>query len=80
VPPAHEATVVMGRDEFEDEQPSTLAPEDLSKLMIPPSSPRIGLDIDLDAPRSESGSLELEPLDFDTSAFDGDTEDPDMKR
>jgi hypothetical protein len=80
VPPAHEATVVMGRDEFEDEQPSTLAPEDLSKLMIPPSSPRIGLDIDLDAPRSEWGSLELEPLDFYTSAFDGDTEDPDMKR
>ncbi|MCG2593369.1 hypothetical protein LZ009_11330 [Ramlibacter sp. XY19] len=78
--PSHEATVVMGRDESEGEHVSTLSPEDLSPLMIPPSSPRIGLDIDLDAPKSESGSLELEPLDFDTSAFDGDTEDPANKR
>jgi hypothetical protein len=82
--------------------------------MIPPSSPRIGLDIDLgDTPPADSAPLglatasslaplspaasepselaaaggttlsgrkELPPLDFDTSAFDGQTtEDPKQK-
>jgi hypothetical protein len=75
-----EATVVMGRQASDDHADSTLPPEDRSKLLIPPSSPRIGLDIDLDAPKADeapSGPLELQPLDFDTSAFDeSDTEDP----
>ena len=75
-----EATVVMGRIAADGED-STFPPEDRSKLMIPPASPRIGLDIDLDAPSAAAGgraeTRELEPLDFDTSAFgEGDTEDP----
>ena len=59
------------------------APEiDRERLMIPPSSHKVGLDIDLEesAPESSSSSSssrELPPLDFDTSAFDGPiTEDP----
>jgi hypothetical protein len=81
--PMPEATVVMGRI-AQDGEDSTMPPADRSNLLIPPSSPRIGLDIDLDAPGAAAaaaaaagGRPELEPLDFDTSAFGGsDTEDP----
>ncbi|MDB5858306.1 MAG: hypothetical protein JWQ76_1995, partial [Ramlibacter sp.] len=87
--PAPEATVVMGRI-APDEDDATIPPEDRNKLMIPPSSPRIGLDIDLAAPGAAAAaaaaaaasgeSRELEPLDFDTSAFDeNSTEDPSHK-
>jgi pilus assembly protein FimV len=75
-----EATVVMGRHGPDDDSDATVPPEDRSKLMIPPSSPRIGLDIDLDTPKVDEAAdagVELQPLDFDTSAFnEGDTEDP----
>jgi hypothetical protein len=50
-------------------------------LMIPPSSPRIGLDIDLDATEQPPATGELPPLDFDISGFEqADTEDPKHKR
>lgn len=44
---------------------------DRDLLLIPPSSPRIGVDIDLEASVSQPSSRpELPPLDFDTSLFD----------
>jgi hypothetical protein len=86
---APEATVVMGRTSHaEEDEDSTQPPHDRSALMIPPSSPRIGLDIDLDSPAADAaapgagtdasgGPPELQPLDFDTSAFDeNSTEGP----
>ncbi|WP_186510924.1 type IV pilus assembly protein FimV [Caenimonas sedimenti] len=64
---------------------NTLAAKD--KLFKPPSSPRLGLDIDLDAPVEDdptvslvapTQSAELEPLDFDTSwdSLEGNTLPP----
>lgn len=40
-------------------------PGERDRLLIPPASPRLGVDIDLDEPASE-----LAPLDFDVSAWD----------
>jgi hypothetical protein len=47
-----------------DEPPLT----DHEKLMIPPSSARLGVDIDLG--ESDDAASELAPLDFDISTFD----------
>ncbi|NML45660.1 hypothetical protein HHL11_18070 [Ramlibacter sp. G-1-2-2] len=70
--PPEEATVVMGQPDFDLDMDLG---EDRDHLMVPPSSPRIGLDIDLDSP--EQAPRELPPLDFDTSEFDGwNTQDP----
>jgi hypothetical protein len=48
------------------------APVDQERLMIPPASPRIGLDIDLglDDTRAEPARAELPALDFDVSVSD----------
>ena len=60
-----------------DRPEPTVADQD--RLMVPPSSPRLGLDIDLDAEPAEAADradtldparAELPPLDFDISASD----------
>lgn len=63
-----QATVVMGRVEQQT---------DRERLMIPPASPRIGLDIDLDAPASRPAPVDMDatiaptsmsaPLDLDAT-------------
>ncbi len=59
-------------------QADTAPDVDRERLMIPPSSHKVGLDIDLgDSAPAASSSRELPPLDFDMSAFDGQiAEDP----
>ncbi|HSV78073.1 MAG TPA: hypothetical protein VLK85_02565, partial [Ramlibacter sp.] len=55
-PSMEEATVVMGRSDPEgDDQPWGR-----EQLMVPPSSPRIGLDIDLDSIPQEAEALQVE--------------------
>jgi hypothetical protein len=75
---APEGTAVMATPLL---QADTDAPDDKERLMIPPSSHRVGLDIDLGEPEPDpSAPRELPPLDFDTSMFDGPlTEDPTRK-
>jgi hypothetical protein len=80
--PPQEATVVMGRQDVDLDigpEPEREPEPARDRLMIPPSSPRIGLDIDLDAPPPAEGEgpRELPPLDFDTSQYDQwNTQDP----
>jgi hypothetical protein len=55
--------------------------DDARDLMIPPASPRIGLDIDLGAGDPPPAPGELPPLDFDISGFDEPgTDGPSHKR
>jgi hypothetical protein len=56
---------------------------DREKLMIPPSSVRLGVDIDLgdDPALAEGDSVtDLPPLDFDVSFFDDADDKPRQKR
>lgn len=49
------------------------APADRERLMIPPASPRLGVDIDLE--ELPDPGTEQAALDFDVSAYDGDVTD-----
>lgn len=58
-------------------EPRELTEDDRERLLIPPSSARIGVDIELD--HDDTAPSELSPLDFDISEF-RDTDGGDAQR
>jgi hypothetical protein len=51
------------------DQPEPTA-ADHDRLLIPPSSPRLGVDIDLADEAADSARAEMPPLDFDVTGTD----------